>query len=552
VAIAASLGCAGTHPAGTGALRILDAPALDPALRARLEAEGDRARAARLWPPGGLLDLLAQNGYLQGSVCRESDSLWMVEPRAPVDSIRLAWDARGWAQETRGLIPVRSLPAREGGFAPRLESTAILVLQRCADAGHPLASIRMTDATLDAAPELRLRLDPGPVVHVTGVVFQGARVTRGSHLKRVIGWDGPETYRGRRWDEARDALYATGLFQTVDGPDVLTGAEAGHALLDSLAAPLLFRLREREINRFRGLAGYADRPGKGGGTLSGFIDLTLGNLFGTGRAIHALWEGLGQGRSRIELAWHEPYVWKFPLAADLSLRHFQEDTLFAETSWGADLAWRPTADWRVALGYGGTRLVLGGDLDREQQRATSRFRIDRHTAAYDPWAGDWALQAEATRAQGGVSLRSARLALSEQLTRRWWGLWMEQQAGLLVGPDSLLRSDLLRIGGAATLRGYLEGERLGRSFVLQRTEVGRRLDRRGARTYLLADAGWIEEWQPAAGGLYGLAGRRRFLSAIGAGLQLPSSAGWVRLEFAVPRGAGLGQARIHLGLDGAF
>jgi hypothetical protein len=527
--VAALLGCAGTRPRESAAL---DLPAAAAA-----------ARAQRVWPPAALLARLADAGYLNARVCRGIDSLWTIEPGEPADSIRLIWDG--------GAGPA-AVPLGAEGAAARLETAAAQCLARSAEAGHPLASLRVTGAALDPAPSLSLRLDAGPAVRVTDLAFPGARVTRVSHLKRVVGWHGPEAYREERWNEARAALQATGLFARVEGPEVLAGAAAGRAAPESLAAPLLFRLTERPVSRVRGLVGYANRAGEKRGEWSGFVDLALGNLFGTGRAARVLWEGLGQGRSRLELEWHEPYLWKLPLAADLALRHFQEDTLYAETSWGGDLAWRPAPDWRVALGLARTRLVLGGGMDRTQRRATSRFALERHPVAPDLWRTDWDLRAEASRTQGEVDLRDARLTLGERVTRRGWGLWLEQQTGLVAGADSLLKSDAFRFGGAASLRGSLEGEHLVRSFVLQRTELGRRLDRLGARAYLLADIGWFEPWRAGPNGLTGGAAGWRVLSAVGLGLQLPSRAGWVRLEFAVPGGAGLGQGRIHLGLEGAF
>lgn len=547
----AAIGCATLPGDRGGSLQIVDAASLDPALRTSLEAAGARAQAERHWPPEDLLRELADAGYLQGAICRTEAGGWTVDPRSPADSIHLRWaSADGAADLEPGWT--RSVPARGGDLAARLEEEIHRVLQRCADVGYPLAAVRIEAASCDDRPELCLRLELGRVVRVTDVAFQGPRVTRASYLRRLVGWRGPETYRGERWDEARGALAASGLFESIEGPQVLLAPGGGSAPPETLATPLLFRLRERQVNQIRGLLGYADRAGQGRGTLNGYVDLTLGNLFGTGRSMHALWEGLGDDRSRVELAWHEPYLWKLPLAADLSLRHFQEDTLYAQTAWAADLVWRPVPDWRVAIGYGGERLVLGGEIDDDQGREASRFGIARRTPEPDPWRDDWALHAEVVRATGEHPLRRATLTLAEQVTRARWGLWLEQQAGLLSGADSLLRSDVFRVGGAASLRGSLEGEYFGRLFLLQRSELGRRLDRAGARAYLLADFGWIEVWEASASGVYGTAGPRRFLGAWGAGLDLPSRAGRIRLEFAVPHGAGLGRGRIHLGLDSAF
>jgi outer membrane protein insertion porin family len=548
-ALALGLGCAARVPAppagGRGALRVANAGRLDPDLERGLRA---MARADSLWPPEGLLAALADRGYLAASVCREADGTWTLHPGARADSIPLAWARADGASE--GPIPgaVRSLSTRDGPVAERLDGIALGVLARCAETGHPLAVLSVSDvAASDSSAALGLALDPGPRVRVTGLEFRGCRSTRPSYLRRVAGWRGPEVYRDRR-------LRATGLFRRVEGPWLVLGGRAGAALGETLDAPLAFRLTERPVNRLSGLLGYSDRPGSagGGGKLGGFVDLTLGNLFGTGRAAHALWQGEGGGRSRLELDWREPYVWKLPLAADLALRHVQEDTLYAQIGWEALLAWSPGLDWRVALGVGGSRLTLGGVAGRTEDRDLTLFSVRRAPPAPDRWRADWGAQLEGSRARGADELLTLQLTLREQWAVGGWGMRLEQQGGSVTGADSLLRSDMLRVGGANSLRGSLEGEHLARALVLQRGELGRRLDREGSRAYVLADLAWIRRWSPSVDGLYGAAAGWEFLAAGGVGLELPSPAGWVRLEFVVPRGEELARGRVHLGLDGTF
>lgn len=531
-----------------------------------------------------LLALLAEAGYLRASLRRAADGAWTVSPgpRAVAASVR--W-LRGHERPGAPAPPPVPGLSWQDGVWEGLDRELGGILERYDREGYPLTRIEWADFRGDSILEIDTRCDPGPRVRVTGLEFAGRYASRPGFLRRVAGWQGPEWYRGDRWKRAREELIATGLFEEVDGPYLLlpparppvgdaqrgdgedasgaagsaargeSGPHAGEDALapDSLDAVLLYRLAERPSSRVSGVLAYSNRDETGStGGMTGFLDLALGNLLGTGRATRLYWQSWGAERSTFEIFWHEPFLWRIPVGVDASLRHVQEDTLYAETSWEADLVWSPAPQWRIAVGWGQARLALGEPLSRSLNRATTRFRVAYREDSEMRRTAGWAATAEVAQSDGDEEVRrSARLRLEEWVGRSW-RLQLRQETGILSGADSLLRGDAFVLGGSQSLRGSAEGEIRAFSYAIQRTELGPRIDARGSRVYLLADVGWIEPWTPGADLLRGRRAESVWRWAAGVGVEVPSRAGRFRLEYAVPGGESPWRGRLHFGVVGAF
>ncbi|MBD3237479.1 MAG: hypothetical protein GF330_12305, partial [Candidatus Eisenbacteria bacterium] len=423
------------------------------------------------------------------------------------------------------------------------------------EVGFPLAQIELEG--FRQAPQdcllLELGLRRGPPVRVAGVRFTGDARTRRSHLLRLVGWEGDEPYRASRWQAAREHLLATGLFASVSEPRLLLpespagdGPEEG---ANVAPATVQFDLQGQAVSHFEGVLGYSGERA----TLAGFLDLALGNLFGTGRAMRLFWQRYERESSRFEFAWHEPYLWRLPVELDLELSHETEDTLYARTRYGAALRWRPVRRWSAAVSASRDRTVLSAPVSGRLRRAGVAFEIARQVPQPEQWRVGWSVRLQFERITGSAP-RVRRFDLEAREWRRFgsWGLWVEQRLGLLGGEKRFLRSDIYRIGGSRATRGYYDGELRAVRYLLQRAELGPRLGMPGARLYLLADVCWLEEWSAAVDGIYGAAGEARLVWSYGAGLRMPSRAGAIRLDYAVPRGGSLGAGRLHFGLESRF
>ncbi len=535
-------------------------------LRLDLRVEGELAR-------------LAARGLLGASLCRQPDSTWVLDPGTPVRGLRIAWrvaEPDSAAIRPSGVVtPWNRIASPEGV----IEREVAAVLEALDREGHPLASVTLVGFAVDSLLTAHLEVDPGPPVRAARLGFEGNRVTRQSYMERVVGWKGVRPYRSDDWRVARLRLLDTGLFDAVEGPlfvrmpepavqaadslaataDSLASAEDSLAsaadslasAADSLDLEFLYRVRERSVNRVGGVLGYSGNEGK----LFGFLDLELGNLFGTGRRARLLWQGQSQGQTRFELGWHEPYVLGVPIELDLFLNHAIEDTLYAESNWGFDLRWGPAPAWKVRLGWGWSRLVLSGDENSRRNRQSLSVGVRRSMPGAPMLGHGWRIEANLTGVteRAGPGLLEGWWRSQEWTGWRGFGLWMEQQAALVAGPDSLLLSDALRLGGATSLRGTFDGAYRATRYVVQRTEIGPRPRSPAAsRVYALLDLAWLREWEPTGTGLYGTSGAHLFLWSAGVGVRTPSRLGDVLLDYAVPGGEPVWQGRIHFGIVSRF
>jgi hypothetical protein len=554
-------------PAGGCSRGAHSGPAVHPAdtpegaasLAARQAWAADLAGRADLGPPR--LDELARRGFFDASLCPAEGKAWTLVPGRPLEGYRIVWscpscNGSSASEDTLGNArrepavpddsehpwPAKTSPAED------VAREVTDVLARWGDAGHPLGRVRASARATDSLLIVELDAHPGPRVRASGLRFEGNRATRDGYLLRMLGWRGEEPYRSSRWDTARATLLATGLFDDVEGPLLLRPAGTGPQL-DSLRAEVGFRLRERRVSSFTGLIGYSGRGGK----VSGFVTLELGNLFGTGRRAHVLWQAQRERESRFEFIWHEPYVWKLPLSADLGLTHVLEDTLYAETSWGLDLGMAAGAGWTVKAGWNWRRLVLGGEGGEDRQRETARFGARHNDALGTRAPRGWEVELDlASTHDTGATLHQGLSLVRGWTSARGLMLLVEERAGLVAGPDSVLRGDALSVGGAASLRGYFETAFRATRSLVQRVEVGPLPSRTGARIYALVDVGWLREWRPDASGIFGVGADDLFRWSAGVGLQAPSRAGDLRLDYAVPGGEPVWQGRIHFGVLNRF
>ncbi len=529
-------------------------------------------------------------GYFDATSCLDENGNRVTSPGDPVKGVKLEavdWQRGGLSEEA----DAESQPQQSGGqvelwpqlsetFLPwqgstattrEIEQTVSDWLTRFEESGYPLADISITGVDLDTLITLKLRVDPGPAAWLTEVRFEGASSIKRDYLRRVIQWRDPIVYRGPWGRQGRSFLIGTGLFDQVEGPflirqnpsrdlpgagrDSTAGFELTGTVRGRIPVNIIYRLQAAKVNRFNGLVGYTNQE-QG---LSGFVDLTLGNLLGSGRAAHLFWVSRQNNQTSFELSWHEPFLWRLPLELDLSLHHEMEDTLYAETKWGSSVVWAPTPNLRSRIGWATSRLVLGSSESSLQNRKIGTFGLRRDIPGAEPFKSTdqqsgWSADIEIS------STTDDDLSLMQgQLRARQWSGWrklvvlFEQTGGIISGADSLLRSDALSIGGGRSMRGFFEEAYRSDRYLLTRLELGPRPDTRGgSRFYSFIDAIIFREWVAGSGGLYGVAVKKRSLWAAGLGLQTLSRAGYIRLDYAVPEGEPIWRGRIHFGLESRF
>ena len=108
---------------------------------------------------------------------------------------------------------------------------------------------------------------------------------------------------------------------------------------------LHINVKERNTNNFDGIIGYIPPQNENeSGYVTGMVDITLRNIFGTGRAAAISWEKLTRVSQELELKYLEPWLFGYPF--NLNARLFQriQDSTYVQRIIGGGIEYLATED----------------------------------------------------------------------------------------------------------------------------------------------------------------------------------------------------------------
>lgn len=486
-------------------------------------------------------------------------------PQIPVGTLRLEGVEALPAAALRALMETTAGAPLDPAV---LEADIRALLERYDAAGYPLAAIRVAETTVPPGnpPTLRLtlRVEEGPALWLKRVevpaearttprfAAQVARLERGAPL---AAYD-PEALRKRLRD--------TGLFRTVGAPELRVDADGG--------AVLTLPLDERAPGTFDVALGYLPPGGaRSGGQLVGSGHLQLENLFGGGRTAGLAIDRRPGRVSTADVRVADPYLLGWPLRLEGRFTGEQRDSTFGQQAYHVAVGLMLDATTsvmgtltreRTQPGPAGTGL-LGGQ--QQIPRATAWFtgiglRVRRLDRAVNPRRGVWVettvergqktrrfrtLTAAGDTARQRDDVRQARLQLRGRLFVPTWAAQLVAAGAeaSVLRSDTYDRSDLFRLGGATTLRGYDEDRFLGHVVGRLLLEYRYQIDR-ASFAYVFGDLGYV-----ATPALDDAAARRGWHPGYGLGIQVRTDLGRVRASYALnPDDRRPTDGRIHLGL----
>jgi outer membrane protein insertion porin family len=448
-----------------------------------------------------------------------------------------------------------------------LDSEAIVSIQRrvitdLARRGRPLARISLQDVQLDeheTSARLFFELEIGERTPLASIVIHGDSRMSPRLVGLLAGL--PIGRPIASYDSLRitAALERSGFVQRAAISGLQRGEDGLHLHLDVLdAAPGSFDL----------VLGYLPES-QGGGGLMGSGHVHLLNPFGGGREFAARLDRLPGQASRFEASAHDPFVAGSAVTLTVGFAGLQQDSLYNRLAYriepginlGPGLNVYGTASReQVRPGLAGTAIV--GDRQRISRSdltllgAGMRFRnLDNPLMPRSGLSVD-------LRAERGRSQRTEMRLIDGELRSDARGLPYQRlngeasyyiplgarqvlRSGMRVGAvlsDEVDRADLIRIGGARSLRGYDEERFIVRSVFQGSIEVRRLLD---AVSYLygFVDGAYLE--RPTARDLDALAGT---YFGFGVGSRFDAGFGLLNLSLAMNPTDGPGSPRIHAGV----
>ncbi len=428
------------------------------------------------------------------------------------------------------------------------------LLRRYANRGYPFSKVSPKDFWVDSLGlRFSLEVDEGPLVVIEELEVEGNTITKPWVILREMGLRQGDVYSEERLESGKRRV-ARLPFLAGEPETELRPAT------DIERATVVVKVREGTMNSVSGALGWIPK-GEGDGELTGLVDLSLANLFGTGRRIEATWRRTSSLSSSLGFAYLEPWFLGAHVSLSLRFSHAIRDTSYAETD-VALVAELPLGDVISGQASLGVDRVIPGDLalpKSTKYKASLGAAVDTRDNRKNPLRG---VLYEFSTEYGYKRNYATPLFPDPEPRARVVKVRFDFRNFLQVFPRQVLYlslnggevrsnespvplSEHFRFGGARTVRGYYEeefsGERVGWANLEYRFLIGR-----NSRIAPLLDAGYFQH-QRETGEL-----ARRTMFGYGLGLRVGSARGVFFLDYGLGEGDGPLEGKVHFGAETEF
>jgi outer membrane protein assembly factor BamA len=511
-----------------------------------------------------ITDQLAAEGYLSAGVeartVLNGDSVtvrFLVQTGRPA---RIG----GWHVSEDSGIPAeklsRWLPGRGTRFSRAVvDRAAASILSAYENGGYPFAAVTPSALAQESGYVYpALQVSAGPKVEVAFLEFAGKPGTKPVLLERVAGFS-RGSYSSATMAVWRQRLEQSGLV-VVDSEAIVRapGAVAERALGTVPAGEprgqsprgqsphdvygVRFWVTGRRVNSASGVAGYSPADRK----LTGLARISFHNLFDTGRRLEAGWQS-AYARTSYRLSYTEPWVLGTSIDVTASARQQTVDTTSAQTNLALSAS-ALAATWTTVsfeTGYDRFTDILSRTTANVVWVGTG-VGLDSRDFPPNPRNGvrlsaSTKVGNRATDSAGSGAVAHAELGLTGFLP---WGrsLAWSNSVGLraVYSAMALTESELYRLGGPGTVRGYREDEFTSTRVGWFNTELRYSLDRTSS-VFPFLDAGVYQDslgWHVRPG--------------YGAGTRVATQVGVLGLDYGIAFRDNPLRGKVHLSYDVAF
>jgi len=435
--------------------------------------------------------------------------------------------------------------------------------------GFPFAALKIQSVYLyadstgdDNLADLYLSLDEGKKSTIDKIEVTGNTSTKDYVVTRELRIEPGEVYSQEKIENIPQKLNKLRFFDPVPVP--------GFYLDSQNSGVLQIKVKERNTNNFDGVIGYIPPQNeKESGYVTGLVNITLRNIFGTGRAAAISWEKLTRISQELELKYLEPWLFGYPF--NLNARLFQriQDSSYVQRIIGGGLEYLATEDISanafvlaesviptvreipVFTVYNSSSITTGVGLKidlRDDPIAPLSGFIFENSYSYSKKTINGPVQYITPATETKINLQRITAGFAS-----FFQIFPRNVIALRVSGEELNgpffeQSDLWRFGGTKTVRGYREEQFLASRCAWTNLEYRLMLSPR-TYTFVFFDSGYyLLEAIPEAG----IQRAENFIFGYGLGIALDTSIGLLGVSFAFADGDSFSEGKIHFGIVNDF
>ncbi len=352
------------------------------------------------------------------------------------------------------------------------------ILDYAENSGYPFASIKLDSISIiENTINAELDYQSGPMIVFDSLVISGSSTVKSSYLMAYLGLYKDKPYEEKLIEGIAAKMQLLPFVELAENPEISIVEEKCIVHLN---------LTKKDASSMDGILGILPNQKQGNGMLiTGQVNLDLKNLFASGKNLALEWQGYDAKSQLLNVLYFHPNLFKTPLNVEGGFDLLKQDTTFLQREFDVELSLiaKNSGHLGFRTEFISSRLISTADLENivELPENTDynlnyyglNYRLRRYDNINFPSRG-YGLKMNGSVGQKKIIQNPS---LSQEVYQdvdfnsvqyKWTGeldsffpvyrnilLRAELSGGYLQG-NKLFMSDLFRIGGLRTLRGFAE------------------------------------------------------------------------------------------------
>ncbi|MFA8342165.1 MAG: outer membrane protein assembly factor [Rhodothermaceae bacterium] len=409
--------------------------------------------------------------------------------------------------------------------------------------------------------DIYLEISQGIKSVIDKIVVTGTTSTENYVILRELPFREGDLFDEPQLEEAHTNLIRLNYFKTV--------SPLQYKILPDGKGIIEIEVEEKNTNNFDGIAGYVPKTKTEDGYFTGFVNISMRNLFGTGRMGAVRWKQFNRNSQELELKYREPWLFNFPVSVGLELYQKKQDTTYVKRYLSAEISYLisnkikagfifetesviPTLkEPPVFTVYNSSIITTGINLTIDTRNdflaPKSGFYLSNNFK-YSSKSINGPKEFITNISDKNIEIKRFEIDFEYYKTFSLKHTLVLKLGGREVRSDLTESSDNYFIGGNNTLRGYREKQFSGNRVFWSNLEYRYSLEDRSF-LFLFFDTGYFQLDKNQTAGTPEISD---FITGYGGGISLETSLGLMSISYALGKEDTFTQGKIHIGLINEF
>ncbi len=450
-----------------------------------------------------------------------------------------------------------------------LNQDIVQILNYYEEKGYTFAAITVKDIIKysDSGKEklrIIISIQENEQVRIDNIIIEGNTSTNSNVILRELRIEKNSYITRDKISNIRRTLENLGYFESVEEPKIYKYKNS---------TVLVIKVKEGNTNTFDGIVGYIPpSQQEDNGYFTGLVNLSLRNLFGTGRRLDARWQKEVKNTQELEMKYLEPWVLNFPVNINFSFLQRIQDSTYIKRDFQLKADALLSKYFTASFTGGVERVIPSIDFslispyytifDSRVLSSGFEIRLDTRDYVYNPTRGflyktsytigqkiiynassypGQDIPADFTVQRGMIDLDIYYSFFKRQ------SILLSLHAGEVLSPK-FENADYFRFGGNRTVRGYREEQFLASRIAWSNIELRYSLSRKSFAS-LFYDLGYYRRPKDEIAKTDEI---KDFIFGYGLGLRVETALGIFGISYALGKGDSMLEGKIHFGIVNDF